>query len=56
MMINLAGFLLFCLGLFFTLPLTSLLMAVTYHVFSEHSPDRERGIPDGWNGEVEGAS
>ncbi len=56
MMINLAGFLFFCIGLFFTLPLTSLLMAVTYHVFNEHSPEREQGIPESWEGEAEGAS
>ena len=33
--INLAGLLVFCGGLFFTLPWTNLLLAVTYHALSE---------------------
>jgi hypothetical protein len=39
--INLAGGLAFCVGLFFTLPMTDLLLATTYNTLSEGSPDAE---------------
>ncbi len=43
--INVAGLLVCCLGLFVTLPLTSLISAVTYNVLSRELPAVERAEP-----------
>jgi hypothetical protein len=51
--INFAGLLALCIGLVFTLPLSSLLLAVTYHALSESAPDPVREKPGPWE---EGAS
>ena len=45
--INLAGLLTFCAGLFFTLPWTNLLLAVTYDALSEASGAWERSSAEG---------
>ena len=45
--INFAG-LLVCVGLFFTLPLTSLLLAVTYLALSDGSPGFVEAEPGTW--------
>jgi hypothetical protein len=44
--INLAGGLAFCVGLFFTLPLTGLLLVTTYDALSEGSRDGEPAFPE----------
>jgi hypothetical protein len=46
--INLAGLLAFCMGLVFTLPLTSLLLAATYDALSASAADRAPEEPRAW--------